>query len=103
MEENGSPGSPISYAGKAGKLDGVIFTVSPATATGAVDVALSLAGTVVASGQITASHLAFDFKAGDNTEKAVAAGDALQAAYAVPSALTADHQVTARILLTYEE
>lgn len=102
-------GSALSYAAKAGALDGVVFTCSPAIASGQVDVSLSLNGAVVASGSLdsTATFRAHDFKAGDDTEQALAAGGILEAAYAISTAVGDDgqvgRQVTARILLSYEE
>lgn len=102
-------GAALSYAGKAGALDGVMFTCSPAIASGQVDVALSLNGAVVASGALTsaATFRAHDFKAGDDTEQALAAGDVLEAAYAIPTAVgdngITGRNIVARILLSYEE
>ncbi len=102
-------GAALSYAGKAGALDGVVFTCSPAITEGQVDVALSLNGAVVASGALTSSATfrAHDFKAGDDTEQALAAGGVLEASYVISTELDPDgnigRMITARILLSYEE
>lgn len=101
--------SALSYAAKAGTLDGVMFTCSPAIASGQVDVSLSLEGAVVASGALnsSATFRAHDFKASGDTEQALTAGDVLEAAYAISTAIgdngITSRQVTARILLSYEE
>ena len=103
--------SAVAYAGLAGKLDGAIFTISPPIASGIVTVSLSLGGAVVASGEFTAagetSKQAFTYKAGDDSEQAVLDNEAIEAAYAISLAVGHDgqtgRQITARILVSYEE
>lgn len=101
--------SALSYAAKNGALDGVVFTCSPAIASGSVNVSLSLDGSVVASGSLdsTATFRAHDFKAGDDTEQSVTAGGVFETAYTIPTAIgdngITGRQITARVLVTYEE
>jgi len=105
--EHGS--SALSYAAAAGKLDGVAVTCSPAITSGQLDVSLSLNGVVVASGSLTSASpvLLTSFKAEDDSEQVLAAGDVLEAAYAISTALgdngVTGRQITARILTTYME
>ena len=101
----------IHNAVSAGRVDGFIVDVYPAITSGVVNVAMSVAGEVKASGSLglatNSRSLNWFWRANSDDQVVLASGDAIEMQYSISPALNEDgvtaYYINGRTLVTYTE